>query len=360
MNASYAGLAAIILAVGTAAGFTAGTQMMPDSGGEDQQALVEMAALVEEQRQLSNTIAARENALEKQSSDLLSDMADLGQQLQELNSRQEQVDQQKAELDAQAEALEDKQASLEALEEDLTRMHSSLLADMVDLENRKTELAKQEEQLAASVASAGKPLALADEPPQDEPAQSTANEIIELAQDTGSKLLPDDGTLLPEPALNALSSGPEQDAVALLGTTSSEGGTNEDVQAGEFIPAAAVAGGTDLPANGMIAEVHFEVNSAQLTPGALKRARDAAEKLQNMEFSKIRIAGHTDTTGSSSLNSALSNERAEAVAAIFVNAGLSRQAIEIVGFGETLAMLPISTADGVSEPLNRCVGIFVE
>ena len=32
--------------------------------------------------------------------------------------------------------------------------------------------------------------------------------------------------------------------------------------------------------------------------------------------------------------------------------------IEVAPMGETASVLPIPTGDGVSEPLNRCAGIF--
>ena len=110
--------------------------------------------------------------------------------------------------------------------------------------------------------------------------------------------------------------------------------------------------------SGPLTEVHFEMASARLTPGAQIRARAAAEALTKMQFEKVRITGHTDRTGDPGVNRALSRARAEAVADVLVEAGLSRQLIEITGFGETLDKLPISTGDGVAEPLNRCVGIW--
>ena len=75
-------------------------------------------------------------------------------------------------------------------------------------------------------------------------------------------------------------------------------------------------------------------------------------------ISAIRVTGHTDTTGPASVNLELSRARAQAVADLFVEAGLPRDRIEIAPMGETASVLPIPTDDGVSEPLNRCVGIF--
>jgi outer membrane protein OmpA-like peptidoglycan-associated protein len=106
----------------------------------------------------------------------------------------------------------------------------------------------------------------------------------------------------------------------------------------------------------MMAEVHFESNSAQLTTGAQARARAAVNALEGMDLARVDISGFTDTVGSASANAALGKARAEAVADFLVEAGLPRELIQVAGMGETGA--PVPTADGVAEPLNRCVGIM--
>lgn len=116
----------------------------------------------------------------------------------------------------------------------------------------------------------------------------------------------------------------------------------------------ASAGAPGLP----LVEVHFETASARLTPGGRLRALAAASVLVARDPARIRVTGHTDTTGPAEINLALSRARAEAVADLFVEAGLPRDRIEIAPMGETASVLPIPTGDGVSEPLNRCVGIF--
>jgi len=110
----------------------------------------------------------------------------------------------------------------------------------------------------------------------------------------------------------------------------------------------------DLP----LVQVHFETASARLTPGGRIRTLAAATVLVESDPSAIRVTGHTDTTGSAEGNLELSRARAQAVADLFVEAGLPRDRIEIAPMGETASVLPIPTGDGVSEPLNRCVGIF--
>lgn len=107
-----------------------------------------------------------------------------------------------------------------------------------------------------------------------------------------------------------------------------------------------------------LAEVHFDMGSSTLSPGAEARAREAAAVLAGMAFEKIRVTGHSDTTGNPRANLALSRARAEAVAAVLTDAGLPADRIEIEAFGPEADVLPVRTGAGVPEPLNRCVGIW--
>ena len=113
-----------------------------------------------------------------------------------------------------------------------------------------------------------------------------------------------------------------------------------------------------LPADRPLTEVHFEIASAKLTPGGEERAIAAARTLAAMNLDRIRIAGHTDRVGNPDANRRLSEARAEAVAQVLIDAGLPRERIEIEPMGETPEMAPVATSDGISEPLNRCVGIY--
>lgn len=102
--------------------------------------------------------------------------------------------------------------------------------------------------------------------------------------------------------------------------------------------------------------VHFIQDSSQLTPGAERRALDAARALLVSQPSKIRIAGYSDTRGDPDYNMALSEERAQAVADRLIAAGVDADKIEVLAFGESV--LPEPTDDDVNEPLNRCVSII--
>lgn len=375
MNKLYAAVAAILFAGGTAGGFATGTLMASDSAEEERLALAELDALQEDQRTIANSISERERALEVDLANLLSDQEKLTSQLEELSNRQEQAAQREAELDAQSTQLEEKLASVKTLEEDLTRRYENLNVVTKVVEEQKAELAKQEEMTAARLQSiseresqlnaleqklAAQKLAAQKPAAQTPDTQIAASGAQDLADDAVSELDFGDAQLVPKTATSPALPGAELSAVALQEPATVDKRIGEGIQAEEVSQIVATQSEPATPSNAPITEVHFELNSASLTPGALQRAHEAAARLQNMKFSKVRIAGHTDTTGPASRNQVLSNARAEAVADIFVQAGLPRQMIEIVGFGETHDMLPISTADGISEPLNRCVGIYVE
>jgi outer membrane protein OmpA-like peptidoglycan-associated protein len=120
-------------------------------------------------------------------------------------------------------------------------------------------------------------------------------------------------------------------------------------------PAAQEAGAAALP----FAEVHFERASATLTPGGRERGLEAAALILTMPPSPIRLTGHADRTGPAAVNERLSRARAEAVANLLVSAGLPRDRIEVMAYGADEGRLPVQTAAGVAEPLNRCVGIWI-
>jgi outer membrane protein OmpA-like peptidoglycan-associated protein len=103
-------------------------------------------------------------------------------------------------------------------------------------------------------------------------------------------------------------------------------------------------------------EIHFSPNSAQLTPGAERKTKLAAEQFLQNKMSKIAVFGFSDTTGNDQYNLELSRQRAQTVAQLLTQAGIPRDKIEIVGKGEN--DLPEATPDGIDEPLNRCVGIM--
>lgn len=106
-----------------------------------------------------------------------------------------------------------------------------------------------------------------------------------------------------------------------------------------------------------VAEVHFDSGSADLTPGGRRNALEALERIKAMAPARVRVVGYADTVGDAGYNRHLSAQRARSIATVLEQGGLTNGAVEIVGNGED--GLPEPTPDGVSEPLNRCAGVFV-
>lgn len=104
-----------------------------------------------------------------------------------------------------------------------------------------------------------------------------------------------------------------------------------------------------------LAEVHFDDASAQITFVGQQKIQEAIEAIKDQKPVEIRVFGFTDTAGDPASNMAISKARADSVAAIIKAAGLD---IPLVVEGRGEGAGPYQTPDGVSEPLNRCVGII--
>jgi outer membrane protein OmpA-like peptidoglycan-associated protein len=103
--------------------------------------------------------------------------------------------------------------------------------------------------------------------------------------------------------------------------------------------------------------IHFDFASSRLTPGGQIHAAAAAVRISDLTLARVRLVGHTDRVGGPAANRRLAARRAAAVAEFLVSAGVPRDLIEIDERGE--ADLPVATADGVREPLNRSVEISI-
>lgn len=104
--------------------------------------------------------------------------------------------------------------------------------------------------------------------------------------------------------------------------------------------------------------VHFDLGSAQLTPGAMKRAKDAAAWIKTQaKGEKIRLIGATDTIGTRENNKVLATRRAQSLLDVFLREGIDPDRIELISMGEAGGSEVID--DQTSEPLNRCVGVFI-
>lgn len=79
----------------------------------------------------------------------------------------------------------------------------------------------------------------------------------------------------------------------------------------------------------------FDSGSSTLGPGGQARVRAFAEALKRPQLAdiRIRIEGHTDSSGGRALNLGLSRARAQAVADFLVSQGIAAERLEVRGYG---------------------------
>ena len=103
--------------------------------------------------------------------------------------------------------------------------------------------------------------------------------------------------------------------------------------------------------------LYFKFESEELTDESRKMLDDVLIAVKTRPVPDVVAVGHTDTTGQARANIELGLRRAIAVRTLLINAGLTRNAVEVTSHGE--AELLVKTSDGVFEPRNRRVEITV-
>ena len=94
-----------------------------------------------------------------------------------------------------------------------------------------------------------------------------------------------------------------------------------------------------------------------MKPAALAELKAAAEVLEANPTIKIRVEGHTDSTGSAAINDRLSQQRADAVREQLVQDGVGADRIQAQGFGSSRPVGSNATAAG--RAANRRVDIAI-
>lgn len=106
-----------------------------------------------------------------------------------------------------------------------------------------------------------------------------------------------------------------------------------------------------------LGDVLFAVNKAQLSAGGVRNVQKLADFLTQYPQRKVLIEGHTDSTGSRSINQPLSEQRADAVRSALAGMGISGDRIATRGYAETYPVASNNTAAG--RQLNRRVEIIL-
>jgi outer membrane protein OmpA-like peptidoglycan-associated protein len=104
--------------------------------------------------------------------------------------------------------------------------------------------------------------------------------------------------------------------------------------------------------------VYFEWNVDTPPADADAVINQTAQSMSACGWHSLSLAGHADRSGSDRYNQALSQRRANNVAAKLAAAGVGSDAISIKAYGESSPA--VQTPDGVREPLNRRVEITAQ
>lgn len=99
--------------------------------------------------------------------------------------------------------------------------------------------------------------------------------------------------------------------------------------------------------------IQFEINSAQLRPESKNILKQIAEALNKNPSLKLRIEGHTDSTGDAARNVELSKLRAQSVQQALVGMGVAESRLPIEGCGRNKPIASNDTIQGRAE--NRRV-----
>ena len=106
-----------------------------------------------------------------------------------------------------------------------------------------------------------------------------------------------------------------------------------------------------------LGDVLFATGETELQPDARSNLEDVVELLQTEPDKRIRIEGHTDSTGPANVNMRISQQRAEAVRDQLVAMGIAADRIRAVGMGEDFPIASNEDADGRSR--NRRVDVIL-
>lgn len=106
-----------------------------------------------------------------------------------------------------------------------------------------------------------------------------------------------------------------------------------------------------------LSNIVFDVDKAELNPGASLALNKIADFLKEYEDRNIVIEGFTDSTGAATYNEELSRQRAESVKQALISRGIDESRIETKGYGEQFPVASNDTTAG--RQLNRRVEIVV-
>ncbi len=132
----------------------------------------------------------------------------------------------------------------------------------------------------------------------------------------------------------------------------------QGTQATQALTAASI--GDAIRQNGRISfddtQVHFATDSAALAGDSQAVLDQVAQVLKDNNSWKMRVVGHTDSSGNSSANDALAQQRAQSVMAYLTNHGVAASRLRIDAEGQHQPVATNSSDNG--RALNRRVELI--
>ena len=119
----------------------------------------------------------------------------------------------------------------------------------------------------------------------------------------------------------------------------------------------ALSGGQPLPQRFVLSDLTFRTDSAEIDPSSARVLDDVAQTLAADPGARLRIEGHTDSTGTRDVNQQLSQSRAEATRAYLVTKGVAADHVEAVGLGADRSLASNAQATGRAD--NRRIELVV-
>src|ERR1700682_1322388 len=102
----------------------------------------------------------------------------------------------------------------------------------------------------------------------------------------------------------------------------------------------------------------FSTDSAVLKPAAVEQIAQLGDILGRYPDDRIRVQGHTDSTGSAAHNEELSLRRAEAVRDVLASRGVNPRQMLVAGAGAARPIADNSTPEGRAP--NRRVEVYID
>ena len=112
-----------------------------------------------------------------------------------------------------------------------------------------------------------------------------------------------------------------------------------------------------LPPKPMHVYLYFKNGTSNLTDKSLSKLPYIYKLIKERTPCDVSIIGHTDTKGSQEANLKLSLKRAKEIKKWILSKNTDLSNLKVEGYGERDLLVP--TKDGVSEPKNRTVELFI-